>query len=597
MLALKQLAADSGIDLAHNARILADSKQKLEKQQLQERIFAITPPGADSVKASPADVWYAGAVGLCTSSDHRKWVYRWAVLHRDRLDMYMRASDSKPKVSVNFEGCLLSTNTSPDGLGYLVLRETKTSSLSAEYVAIRPEPLVSGDLGGPSCPLSSDLLPDAPEVVEVKKLLLRAWTIALRLRILGADYTRRCNMAAVTSDARVHALLDTQVRHAAYAFYNCAFKFPYIPSFTLAGGPVDIDALSVIARVMGDVDALPVASLNLEQAALELIHVDVLVSSIAARTDAKVAGIQHLNLSGNAFLSKPPSSLPPTSSSSSSSSSFNSSSSSFTSPPALASAAASAAAVEERAQLLVKILTAPGFGALQAVGLARCYVTDALILALEKALVAKSADQFIISTSPTFSPLRRLDLSGNTLSSVGVSSMIRILGMSQSSAALAVLNLSDNRIDNEGAKALASWIRPRSAPSTATSSTSLSSSSSSPGAAAAAAAVAGEPAFPSLCLLHLDLSRNRVGDAGVVALARAIARQGVMVSLDLSGNVDIADDGAAALSHLAQVNESLQQLAFLHYRLSTQGLTAMRLLHKYGLCDPSVFADRTGETE
>lgn len=64
----------------------------------------------------------------------------------------------------------------------------------------------------------------------------------------------------------------------------------------------------------------------------------------------------------------------------------------------------------------------------------------------------------------------------------------------------------------------------------------------------------------------LKLSRNCIGDAGVVQLAAALRVTSSLTSLSLAYN-GVGDAGAAALSHALRVNTSLLHLDLAHNRV------------------------------
>ncbi|CEM05169.1 unnamed protein product [Vitrella brassicaformis CCMP3155] len=123
---------------------------------------------------------------------------------------------------------------------------------------------------------------------------------------------------------------------------------------------------------------------------------------------------------------------------------------------------------------------------------------------------------------PSCTALRSLDLSVNAaLSDAGVQSLVRAL-KDEASCSLENLNLNNDSVGNDGAKALATWLakRPREGASTVTDS--------------------GCP------LITLDLSYNMVEDTGARALAEGLEKNGKLIELNLSGNL-LSDSGAHRL--------------------------------------------------
>jgi len=142
-------------------------------------------------------------------------------------------------------------------------------------------------------------------------------------------------------------------------------------------------------------------------------------------------------------------------------------------------------------------------------------------------------------------PIKRLGISRNQITAKGMHSISELLGMSNNGKpCLITLTAHENQIGDEGAGLVAKSIQ------------NIES------------------------LLHIDLQDNQIGDDGVLEIVKALSSSHLQ-SLDLTMN-NITSASAQPLSHLAQVNETLESLSFLNYHLDVQGLTVMRLLYRYG---------------
>ena len=78
---------------------------------------------------------------------------------------------------------------------------------------------------------------------------------------------------------------------------------------------------------------------------------------------------------------------------------------------------------------------------------------------------------------------------------------------------------------------------------------------------------------PSIRITHINLERNLLGDAGAVAIVKAISDSQVIIALNLSSN-EIKPKGVNQIFNILMQNESLQELKI----GTTEG--AMNLVNK-----------------
>ena len=144
------------------------------------------------------------------------------------------------------------------------------------------------------------------------------------------------------------------------------------------------------------------------------------------------------------------------------------------------------------------------------------------------------------------STLTQLDLSNNSISDAGAEALAQAL---HHNSTLTWLDLSNNSISDAGAVALAQTLHHNS---TLTVLVLSNNSISDAGAVALAQAL-----HHNSTLTGLVLSNNSISDAGAVALAKALHHNSTLTSLDLSGNDGIGEEGTRQLVQALTMNTSI----------------------------------------
>jgi hypothetical protein len=537
-----------------------------------------------------ADVFLSGPLSYSSDLTGKGWSFRWAVLHRERLDLFTKFADSKPKLSVTLRGALLSVTEDPTSpaSAHLTLTHGKGQKiwLRADAAAVAA-PALGAPIRAPG-PAPSGFAPPPDPL-----LTHRAWAFALKARIANGEYIRRCRLQSAPLDARVIRAFDCQVLAPAIAAVNKA----HTPASTLtvalapvpphavvalpgselvhvasasavgdlaarlaaAAGPgaapeafaaldratwpdvhcllldlegpaLPLDAASTLGALLADRDATPVAALRLGRVPLDALAAECVFSALTAHP---LASLREVSFDGARWLSATP----------------------------------------EAPALLAGLLASPAQRRLQSLSLACADIGDGFLAALEAALAAAGGAQ---------APLLRLSLQGNPeLGDAGAAALASLLGASKPlSDRLQLLRLDGTSVGDVGATALARWAQQP-----------LPLSLTPTGAAPPP-----PPAYrhASTALAHFSLAGNAaVGPAAAVALARAFAWSPCLRTLDLA-RCSVGVEGAAALTHLAELSESLTALRFAHYSLSSEGLTALRLLHRFRAPDLELFDQARG---
>ena len=141
-----------------------------------------------------------------------------------------------------------------------------------------------------------------------------------------------------------------------------------------------------------------------------------------------------------------------------------------------------------------------------------------------------------------------------------------IIRVAQNDPSLTSLNLGDNRIGDDGAKALATALKNNTS---LTSLNLLGNRIGDDGAKALATALE-----TNTSLTSLELGFNRIGADGATALATALKNNTSLTSLNLLNN-DIGDEGANALAAALKTNTSLTSLELGFNGIGADGAKAL----------------------
>jgi hypothetical protein len=468
----------------------------------------------------------------------------WAVLTREKLELYNKSSDSKPKHSVPLEACLVTASddtASPSGHVIAIVRH------KGDPVNLRTETLAVASAA--SIPVASIDTPVPDPAVAHK-----AWLHALRLRSENIEYIIRCRTAKVEADERVLRAFDAQVRTSSAHHVNTVYcpanmlkslvscppgyviPSPYSPAtasgltpegivLDLAGMPWSLEAATAISSIVSNPDSLSVMAMRFGPLPMPLPVVEVFLNAIVSNNQS---GLVELDLSRAAWLSTP-----------------------------------------DAPQLVAKILACPHLRQLHTLTIRESDLGNDFISKMCVAVhEAKSSAQFgCVST------ISVIDLSHNMIGDVGVQALTGVFQSSLSlSSCVSLISLTHNPVGDAGIAALCNWLK---APRPASGYGKSGQHSQAP--------------YRAMAMSHLLLKGTLIGDQGAVTLCGALVWSTSMSTVDLVSCNKIGAEGAAALSHLAQINESLEFLRFLNYRLTTQGLNAMRLMYRFGVGDPQLF--------
>jgi len=170
--------------------------------------------------------------------------------------------------------------------------------------------------------------------------------------------------------------------------------------------------------------------------------------------------------------------------------------------------------------------------------------------------------------------LQTIDISYNEISDVGATLFVDMLMESATlTSDLQAISFAHNPVSDMTASKFAKWIAtPRPA-------------------AGEKSALFTHKLGRTIALQHISLAHSNVTSKGARYFADAVCWSLTLRSLDLFGCSGVNEEGIAALSHLAQLNESLDRLHVGTYKLGEQGLTAMRLFYRFAVADSAVFGE------
>jgi hypothetical protein len=490
-------------------------------------VSSSTPP---PINQNKDQVFLCGPVG---ASQKKEFKPRWAVLFRDRLDLFSKYGDAKPTVSFSLQGCLVQSNKDgADSRPYISITNAK------ESLFLRAENPTKDNT--PPTFTASSISPDLDNAH-------KGWLNSIKFRTANCQYLVKCKEMGISHpDERLLQLYDAQYKApfsmqliATYCPSELYQKLPQVPAIYIhqigkhpstdlpyegycldLAGRAMLDSLPSLAAMLNDPDALPIVGLKLEGAEIDLKATEEVLLSLAFNSNSQLV---QLDLSGAKCLDN----------------------------------ANNAPANEELIELLVKFLTSQQLKSFKYLYMRSSNLTGKFMNAFSLGL--QSATKQIIA------PISVFDLSSNQLGDDSLPSLIGFMAHSEVlSNSLEYLNLSWNLFTD--LDQLSTWLtlhKPTSSNYT------LYQQTSAP--------------FKPIRLQGLYLQGcSSLTDVSFVKLAKSIIYHLSLRVLDLSQCLRLHDVGQAAITKALQINESIEIARYGNYKLTLQGLTALRLFYRFG---------------
>lgn len=514
--------------------------------------FFTSTPAKALPEAMARNVNHVFCLGPVSYASERKkqWKPRWAVLYRDRLELFTKFSDPQPRMVIALEGMTVSTSadhTSPGGYSVSLAKS------KAERIFLRGDPQSFYQ----SCALPLGQNPLGVPVPDVATLH-RAWSVAIRMRAENIEYIKKSRLQSMVPDERVMNQFDMQVRSPAVRhileYYNPGAMFPIslpnyradsvlpaprhwttppsglcveVTALDLCGGSMTIDSASSLAKLFLEPDCVPTVALRFGGIHMETMHLDIFLNACSRHPASPLVELDFVYVD-------------------------------------VASA--------DCRDFFIRLFVDMNLPQLRHIGLRDSNLNDEFVSFWSKGIRSRSAKQ--TPNQGARIRLQTLDLSMNDISDTGALSFIEMLTESATlTSDLQAISFALNPVSDATAVKLAKWIATQR-PAPGQKSTLFTHAMGR-----------------TIALQHISLAHSNVTSKGARAFADAACWSLTLRSLDLSGCSAVNEEGIAALSHLGQINESLDYLFFGSYRLGVQGLTAMRLFYRYALADPAIFGD------